>query len=249
MKRFVIVMLLVVFILTLAVGCGEKKNTLQIKVQDILTDGDDVILSLKYKNDTGSTVSYGWVNSCKIKVTTDEGTTSYAAPHMGRIQEGRSTTELRLPNCSPAVEKVVITELCQLDSRGLPDKEIHNAVIYNDSKDINTFEDNFGFFSSPRSFFKCIPFAAVGIFLLTLLNGATGLFSKIKLPKISFSGHDHNWNHIDMANQMHQEAVATHQREVERQLHQEAADFGMRSVTPIDHGGFIPPPPDPPNFF
>lgn len=251
MKRVVIICLLVVVVLGLILACTTKSGPLEIQVASIQARGDSQIVTLRYQNHTGAQVSYGWVNSCKIQVTTDRGTFTCPAPHLGKIPQGTSHDTLTLRNCPGTVQKIVVTELVRLGENGLPKEELHDAVIYNGSMHLNSFRDSFGFFDNPEWFFDCIPFIVGCIFVVTILKTLAGLFFGGKMPSFHFGGNDNHWQQMDMAHQMHQEAVATHQREVERQIHQEAMDFGMRSVTPIEMGGFVPSPPtfDPPSFF
>ena len=265
MKKGFILAFLCVLILTLATGCHTKEETLRMEVESIVAHGDNQILTVNIQNNTGSTISYGWVGSCKFEVTTDQGCFTCDAPFMGQILQGSSLEKIKLTDCPGQVERIVVTELCQLNQRGLPDKEIHDLTLYNTQKSITSFEDSFGFFDNPNWFSgimsKLIPTFIVVVFLgkvvFGLLGGKIGsLFKGLTNSHISSSFasfHDHNAQTLH--NQAVQMANDAHMHDVERQMHedihrhtQEAMDFGMRSVTPIDQGGFVPPP-EPPMFF
>lgn len=257
MKKGLILMLLCALVLTLATGCSAKDETLFMEVEDIVATGDNQILTLNIHNDTGSTISYGWVGSCEIKVTTDEGRYVCDAPLRSRIPQGHSTEKIKLTDCPGEVKKIVITELCQLNKSGLPEKELHNLTVYNSKKGVTSFEESFGFFDDPNWFsgimFKLIPvFILFGIVIkvFQLFGGNLGsIFRGIPTPSF----------HQQTTQMMHDQAVQmandAHMQEVNRQFHedihrhtQEAMDFGRQSVTPIDQGGFVPPP-EPPMFF
>lgn len=265
MKKGLILVILCALVLTLATGCSRKEESLRMEVQNIVASGDNQILSVNIQNNTGSTVSYGWVNSCKFQVTTDQGRFVCDAPFMGRIPQGDSTEKIKLSDCPGEVKSIVITELCLLNNNGLPDKELHDLTLYNSKKDVTSFEDSFGFFDNP-DWFSGIMFKLVPVFIVfVLFRNVIRLFFGRKLRSIfrsrrgfhipSFHANFHDHNAQSMHDQAVQMANNAHMQEVNRQFHedmhhhtQEAMDFGMKSVTPIDQGGFVPPP-EPPMFF
>ncbi len=261
MKKGLILVILCALVLCLATGCSRKEESLRMEVENIVASGDDHILTLNIQNNTGATISYGWVGSCKFEVTTDRGSYSCDAPFMGRIPQGSSTEKIKLTKCPGQVKSIVITELCQLRNSGLPEKELHDLTLYSSQKGITALEDSFGFFDDP-AWFSGIMSKLVPVFIVfVLFRNVIGSFFGRK--RSSFSNghrshpfpafHDHATQMMnDQAVQMANEA---HMQEVNRQFHenmhhhiQEAMDFGMRSVTPIDQGGFVPSP-EPPMFF
>lgn len=252
-KRYIILALaiLAALVLGLVFGCSKSQEYLQIRVQSIQARGDDQLVTLQYDNRTGAPVAFGWVGSCKIRVTTDQGAYTLPVSWIKDIPQGTSQVTLTLRNCPGTVEQITFTELVRLNEQGLPKERLQDVRVFQSSMNLNTFQDSFGFFDDPDWFHSCIPFLVGCVFVLAFLKALAGLFLGGKLPKFPFGGDHHNWQQMDMANQMHQEAVATHQRMVDQQIHQQAADFGMRSVTPIEAGGFVPTPPtfDPPSFF
>lgn len=259
MKKSLVMVILCVLVLVLATGCNAKEETLRMEVEEIVASGDNQILTLNIQNNTGSAVSYGWAGSCKIKVTTDTGSYICDAPFMGRINQGSSTEKIRLANCSGEVKSIVITELCLLEKNNLPGKELHDLTIYDSEQGITAFEDSFGFFDDPNwssavmsAVVPAFIVFAVAVNVLKLCGVNVGSMLGNALGHIP-AFHDRT------AQAMHDQAVQmandAHMREVDRQIHetvhhhtQEAMDFGMRSVTPIDQGGFVPPP-EPPMFF
>lgn len=265
MKKGLILVILCALVLTLATGCSRKEESLRMEVQNIVASGNNQILTVNIQNDTGSTISYGWVRSCKFEVTTDQGRFVCDAPFMGRIPKGDSTEKIKLSDCPGDVRKIVITELCQLKSNGLPGKELNDLTLYNSKKGVTSFEDSFGFFDDPNWSSKIMN-KLVSVFLVfaVFINVMSIFFGRklssifrgrrgFHIPSFHANFHDHN------AQRMHDQAVQmanhVHMQEVNRQFHedihrhtQEAMDFGMKSVTPIDQGGFVPPP-EPPMFF
>ncbi len=260
MKKGLVMVILCALVLLLATGCSAKDETLRMEVEDIVASGDNQLLTLNIQNNTSSAVSYGWAGSCKIKVTTDNGSYICDAPFMGRIRQGGSTETIKLANCSGEVKSIVITELCLLEKNNLPGKELHDLTLYNSEQGITAFEDSFGFFDDPHWSSEImsavvpafIVFAvAVNVLKLCGVNVGSMLGNALShFPAF------HGWAAQTMHDQAVQMANDAHMREVDRQFHetvhhhtQEAMDFGMRSVTPIDQGGFVPPPPEPPMFF
>lgn len=245
MKKWMSLALLCLLLVTLTTGCGRKDETLRMEVTSITTQSDDQYVTLNIRNNAGSTVSYGWVNSCRIKVTTDEGEFSCAPPFMGKIYEGQSSDVICLRDCPGTVQRIVVTDLRLLDRNGLPGKRMRNAVLYDADKGVVALDARFGVLRGLGTATAIAIIIAgiavlVGSGLLVLMvvrhGGAPvsrGVFSGLSIPS---SGDAHTMAHD------------AHMREVERQAHQAAVDFGIRSTLPVDQGGFIPPPPPPPPF-
>lgn len=258
MKKGLILVILCALVLSLATGCSKKEESLRMEVEKIVASGNDQILTLDIQNKTGTTISYGWVGSCKFEVTTDRGSYVCDAPFMGRISKGSYTEKIKLTKCPGEVKSIVITELCQLNSNGLPEKKLHDLTLYSSQKGITAFKNSFGFFDDP-DWFSGIMSKLVPVFIVfAILMKVIGRFSGCKLSSL-FSGHCVPFFHDHATQMMNDQAIQmanmAHQNEVNRQFHetihrhtQEAMDFGMRSVTPIDQGGFVPPP-EPPMFF
>ena len=232
-----------------------------MEVTEIVASGDNQILTVDIQNNTGYNISYGWVGSCKFEVTTDQGSYVCDAPFMGRISKGDSTDKIKLTDCPGEVKSIVITELCQLNKNGLPDKELHDLTLFSSKKGITSFEDSFGFFDDPHWFSGIMRKLFPVFFVFAILVKVGGAFFGGKLRSVfrnfgfsgtpSFHHHATQMMHDDavrMANQMHQQEVNRQFHEDMHRHTQEAMDFGMKSVTPIDQGGFVPPP-EPPMFF
>lgn len=253
MKKGLILVILCALVLSLATGCSKEEGSLKMEVQSIAASGDNQILTLNIQNNTGSIISYGWVGSCKFEVTTDQGKYVCAAPFMGRIPQGSSTEKINLTKCPGKVESIVITELCQLRDNGLPEKELHDLTLYSSQKGITSFEESFGFFDDPNLFSGIMTALIPAFIIIAIIIKVIGSLFCGRSGRPSPAFHDHTTQMMnDQANQMAHDA---HMRDVNRQIHenihhhtQEAMDFGMRSVTPIDQGGFVPPP-EPPMFF
>lgn len=262
MKKGLILGILCALVLSLATGCCKEEESLRMEVESIVASGDNQVLTLNIQNNTGNIISYGWAGSCKFEVTTDQGSYVCDAPFMGRILQGSSTEKVNLSKCPGKVESIVITELCQLSDSGLPENELHDLTLYSNHKGITAFEDSFGFFDDPNWYFGIMAMLVPAFIVLTILANVLGCLFLVRKFISVFSGHSghpspafHDHSTQMMHDQARQMAHDAHMQDVNRQIqeniHQhtlEAIDFGTRSVTPIDQGGFIPPP-APPMFF
>jgi len=247
MKRILLFTVLAALVLTLA-ACGKDPDkSLELEVEEITQtrDGQQVLLS--YENETGGKVSFGWVNSCEILVTVDGKTQSFAPPS-GDIARGDGKVTLNLPDCEGEIQKIVITKLCQLDDRGLPDQEMKDVTVYDRSRNIDSFEDSFNTMDFQDIMFIVVPVIIVVIFALIVISiivtvrrnkRAMAKFNPYGAP--DFQQDMAHQQHMQMHQQAHQMHMNAHQQAV-----QQHNDFAMQSVTPMDQGGFAPPPPPPP---
>lgn len=141
--RFAALFLLLIFLLA---GCSaDPDEYLLIRTESFeLTDEGALEIVLATENKTGYPVSFGWVSSCQIEVTTTEDT-YYYKPFMSEIPQGKDTFSFELDDCRGEVEKIVITELCLLEEghNNLPGRELHDVVVYDAHKDIDQYQGGF----------------------------------------------------------------------------------------------------------
>jgi len=157
-RKLMLFMTVILLLVPMLTGCGKNMDeTISIEVASYkeIKNGAEIVLSSR--NETGHNVSLGWVNSCQVEVTTSEDT-YYYEPHMDEFSRGKDTLTIYLRNCEGNLEKVVITELCLLNNRGLPGKRMHDVVVFDANKDIDGFEDAFGItFSLFNAMFIIVP--------------------------------------------------------------------------------------------
>ncbi len=169
MKKTIVRVLTILCVLVLfsamAMSAFAAKNeeTLRLEVVDVTADGEDMLVTLAIDNRTGYNISFGWVNDCEIIAVTDEGT-FYANPPSERIRRGESELVLELSDCHGELEKLQITQLCQLGDDGLPDRKMKDVTVYDENKGVEEFEGVFPFVSS--TFAPVIIIAAIGITLV-----------------------------------------------------------------------------------
>lgn len=138
----------VLFVCLFAPAAQAAGSTLTIEVNDIYTENDQQYAALTLHNYTGARISFGWVKSCEIIVTTDKGMYSRSISSVSNeIAQGDYTLKLRLGKIPGTVQKIVITDLRKLDSRGLPGARLRNCVIYDTAEGITSFEGKFSFIS------------------------------------------------------------------------------------------------------
>ena len=257
-KILLLVMVLLMLVPVLA-GCGKNMDeSISIEVESVkeVQGGAEIVLATR--NETGYAVSLGWVNSCQIEVTTDEDT-YYYEPFMSKISRGKGTLTLQVKDYKGDLEKLVITELCLLNENGLPGKEMHDVVVFDENENIDGFEDAFGMSLSMFDVMMIVvPVLMVVIIVLVIVFSirthkrnmqAAQAFNPYGVPQ----GFDPNNAAQQMHNQamdMHNQAVNMHNQANQQFVQQENMrihnDFAHQSVTPIDQGGFVPPPPPPP---
>jgi len=142
---------LLFLMLFLLAGCSaDPDEYLLIRTESCeLTDEGALEIVLATENKTGYPVSFGWVSSCQIEVTTTEDT-YYYEPFMSEIPRGKDTFSFELDECRGEVERIVITELCLLEEghSNLPGRELHDVVVYDAKKDIDSFQGSFDLLSS-----------------------------------------------------------------------------------------------------
>ena len=239
-------LLIALLLVGAALPVAAENMEFTISVADISDLGNTKVIRLDIENDTGSKISFGWVGSCEVLVTTTEGTYSMT-PHMLTVSQGDSTHELTVPNCPGEVQKIKITDLRLLDDNGLPEEEVQDIVIYNAATGKTFYSGEFEESS------KFPPFLWVGIalFAVVFIGGIVLMIVLIKKQKkgaavtaqtfAPFAGN--NAPGMDMAQQMHDQA---HRQFVDQTNQQQFNQFTHQSGTTMDMGGFIPPPPPPP---
>lgn len=117
---------------------AARENGLSISVSSIVEANNGKKITLSFNNNTGSTVSFGWVNSCDLVVETNKGTYSTTISSVrNRIESGTSSSIFTIHNCPGKVQKITLTDLRTLDSRGLPDLQKKNAVVFDLDEGIN----------------------------------------------------------------------------------------------------------------
>lgn len=262
-----IICLIVVLFLAISF-CTPKvqaaESDLSIEIIGVEKEESDINAEFVFKNNAGARISFGWVNSCEILVTTTDGMFSYLQSSFDYIPRGDSSCVITFYDCSGDIKKVEITELCLLDNDGLPGRELHNIVVYDSEKGIESFSGNFSFFSSPQEVMSVIfgiVFLAVAVFVVIAIvrgikanKAASQPFAPFGMPQ-NF-GTDFQQQAMDA----HRQAMDAHQQmvNIHDQAHQQAVNnaisqqndmFAHQSVTTIDMGGFNPPPPPPPTGF
>lgn len=140
----VVCVFIAVFLLTVMCGTAvlADEGNLHITVSDIYTSGDDQFVELEISNQAGARISFGWVRSCEILVTTDAGEFSFNPPS-DEINQKSSTLVMKLPGCQGTIEVIEITDLRLLNHDGLPGKRLSNVVIYDVNNNIKSFVGSF----------------------------------------------------------------------------------------------------------
>lgn len=257
-RRLILLVTVIFLLVPMLTGCGKDMDkTVAIELESAEAVKGGMEISMTTKNDTGYNISLGWVGSCQIEVTTDEDT-YYYEPFMTKISRGKGTLDILVEDCEGEVEKIVITELCLLDENGLPGKKMQDVVVFDESQDIDGFEDAFGVSLSTFDVMKVlVPVLMVTIVIVVIVIAirthkrnmqAAQAFNPYGVPQ----GFDPNNAAQQMHNQamdMHNQAVNMHNQANQQFVQQENMrihnDFAHQSVTPIDQGGFVPPPPPP----
>ncbi len=235
---------LLVFALALPVA-ADSEDEFTITVGAILEGtGDSKTILLEIENNTGYKMSFGWVNTCELLVTTDEGTFSKEIDSHS-IPQGDSSYEVFMSDCPGEVEKIKLTDLRQLDERGLPELEVRDLVLYNaaigKTSYSGAFEEEASFGFSP--WFIVIPLVVFGV-IISIVIVAVQKYTKrnrsVTQPFTPFAG---AIPPDDMGRRMHEQA---HQQAVNNVNQQQFNDFMHQSANTTDMGGFNPPPPPPP---
>lgn len=143
--KIILLALILVMLLPVLSGCKSSDETIVIRVSKVQEVKDGLEITLESKNNTGYDVSLGWVNSCKIKVTTSDGT-YYHPPFMAQFDPGSDSYTFVARGVKGDLKQLVITELRLLGDRGLPSHNLKDAVVFDAKKDITYFKDSFGFF-------------------------------------------------------------------------------------------------------
>lgn len=245
----------VIVLCAVIIGCiyvsslfGEKD--LYLEYVGTKTRGGTTYVNIDVENNTGSKISLGWVNSCSVFVTTDEGIYEYT-PHMKEI--GRSDNSLSVPvvGLEGEIKKIKITEHCLLNDSGLPETKMRDIVVYDAEGYADGFSGNFPFFNFGKIIKTIAPFFGVilliiGVlqFVMTLKSFGRGIIRKFK-PGFadSISNNLFHQQHEDFMRtsmDMHNQAVQ-HHIQATNNFNEH---FAHQSVSFINEGGFIPPPCD-----
>lgn len=253
----VLLALLVAVSLLSTVSYAAEKESITIKVDEIEETEDGATVTLKIQNNTGSNVSFGWVNSCDVLITTDDGEYSCRPPH-DRIKRGKSTVEMELDGVEGKIERIELTELCLLSDDGLPNEEMHDVVIYDKEEGIKSFEGEFSYFSSPQNIIMTIisivPFVMAGVLvtvgIIVFLNVRKNRKADDEMATMGLGfGAGSQDMGAEMHRQAHEAAMRDHTNFVNQQnLHNHIQihnDFTQQSMNTTDMGGFNPPPTPP----
>ncbi len=135
MSRVRVSFLLIVCLLLsfVALPCAAASvEDFSLTILSISETGDMKNISFQYDNQTGSEVVLGWVRSCELVVTTDEGTFSkvihnwdYDRP----LSTGQGVFSLAIDDCPGTVQTVELTDVIVLDDRGLPAEELGSITV------------------------------------------------------------------------------------------------------------------------
>lgn len=151
MKRkhhILIILIILVFISVLICSIfliqnRMDKTALYITVTDIVSDGNDKTIYMDFDNRTGHPVSFGWVGSCQLIVTTD--TTIRSKSIMSaykRIPYGNSSDYLTITDCPGTVQKIVLSDLRLLED-SLPAIKSSNVTIYDLDEQLTNVQVHF----------------------------------------------------------------------------------------------------------
>ena len=252
-------------------------NSLSISVTEIFEEDGVKYAALRIDNYTGARVSFGWVDSCEVVVTTDQGLYSREVSSFTKVNQGSYTMKLSLGSARGTVQKIVLTDLRQLKDSGLPGNRMKNVVIYDIAKGISSYEGKFSIFSTTAGtmmvvapIFMVVVIVLMVLFVLRTLKAnkqATQPFAPTSAAADAAQQQMHQQMHQQavqeqqrfmeqMQQQMQQQAVNDHQQLMNQQevqdhqqfMNQQHEQFAHQSVTPINEGGFTPPPPPPAGF-
>ncbi len=258
----------------LPVAAGSEEFV--ISVTNINQTDDTAHLSLEIENNAGSKISYGWVNSCKIVVTTTEGTYEAAAPRQD-IPQGYSSCEISVSHCPGKIISIVITDLRLLDGRGLPSERLSDVEIYNTVKHRYSYTGSFAEDTPVRPHYptdeneilnelfgtdnpqkivkKGISYASTllvvgavvgGVIFVAAIVVAVILIKKQKKGSEATAATFMPFTATTPNDMTQQMHSQAHQQAVNQFNQQQFNDFSQRSATTMDMGGFTPPPPPPP---
>ena len=215
-----------------------------IKVENTLQTTRGLLVLLTFHNNTGRRLSLGWV-SCQIEVTTTDGTYYQNVEHT-EISQGSSQIQINIIGASGDIRKFVISDLRLLkESSGLSDKALNDVVVYDISTGVTYFEG---------SFEKKNPVAIIALVAVILVAAVIApiiliilLRKNRKSVKSSDPGQSAGSGEMQFAPPPTMNNAA-HQQFMQQEIIRQHMDFAQKSVTPIDHGGFVPPPPPPSGF-
>lgn len=244
--KLISVLLITLLLVGGALPVAAEDMEFTISVTGITDFANTKTIRLDIDNDTGSKMSFGWVGTCEVLVTTTEGTYSMT-PHMLTVAQGNSSHQITVPNCPGEVQKIKITDLRLLSDDGLPEEELKDIVIYNAATGKTSYSGEF----EESSKFPPFIWVGIGLFAVIFIGGIVLMIVLIKKQKkgaaataqtfAPFAGNGAPG--MDMAQQMHDQA---HHQFMNQVNQQQVNDFTHKSGTTMDMGGFIPPPPPPP---
>lgn len=260
-----IVCMLLALILALgamASSVSAASKDIEIEVKEIISVGDEKMIYLEVENNMDTTASFGWVNSCQFVVTTTEGTYSRNY-NGGRIFQGSNEFVVTI-ECPGKVKTIMITDLRQLDSDGLPNRRLENITIYDKAEGIDSYSGNF-----PKTILETVTtillIAIPIVFVLLVILTVIVLIRHKKKqqnrpPFVPYGGpvnmYDQSYQMHQQATQMHQQATQMHWQahqqavHIHDQIHQQQTEqFQHQAANFTDMGGFNPPPPPPPPGF
>ncbi len=244
-KLLALLLVILVFIgLAMPVAAEDEELSFTISVASIDDFGNAKTIVLDIENNTNAKISFGWVNSCEVLVTTTEGTYSMT-PHMLKASRGNSTHSLVVPNCPGEVKTIEITELILLNDDALPsDSELHDIVIYDVSDNITSYRGAFEDTSGVPWYVWVIisVFACFWIGIIVLIVTVVKKNKKKLEDAVGAVGSFASFNNT-MSDEMFRQHQQDHQRFVDQVNQQQFNDFSHRSATTTDFGGFNPPPP------
>ncbi|MDO4543802.1 MAG: hypothetical protein Q4C01_04535 [Clostridia bacterium] len=116
----------------MAAETEAEDGTLLIRVTDIVSTDNGKTVFFDADNQTGSYISFGWVNSCSLTIETTEGDFSVLLNSLSdEIPIGKSSHSFTVGNnCRGEVKRIVISDLRLLED-GLPSERLNDVEIYN----------------------------------------------------------------------------------------------------------------------
>lgn len=219
-------------------------SPLFIRIEDTMQTSIGLRILFTIHNETGYNISFGWVGSCHIEVTTTEGT-YYYEPFMLTVSRGTSQVTIDVNGASGEIRKLVITDLRLLNENGLPGRSLTDVVVYDISTGVTYFEGSFEK-KNPVAIIALVAVILVAaviapIILIILLRKNRKSVKSSDLGQSAGGGEMQFTPPPTMNN-------AAHQQFMQQEIIRQHMDFAQKSVTPIDQGGFVPPPPPPSGF-
>ncbi len=134
-SAFLLAIVVLACLLTVPVLAAED-NDFTAYIASVSDSGDGKVITVAYSNNTGGEVSLGWVGTCELRVTTDEGVFSRKATiqeEFMRFVKGDGQYSFIISPCSGTVQSLELTDLRVLNDRNLPEYELGSLLLKYDA--------------------------------------------------------------------------------------------------------------------